>query len=95
MATVMKMRWEGVTRDQYDQARKVVSWETDVPKGAIHHVAWFTDGGINVIDLWDSAADFNTFVESRLMPGVQEVGIQGEPQVELHEAHAVFAPREK
>jgi len=94
MATIMKMRWEGVTPEQYDEARKTVGWESNVPKGAIHHVAWFTDGGINVIDVWESAQDFNDFVEKRLMPGVQQVGIQGEPNVELHEAHAVFAPRE-
>ena len=94
MPTIMMMRWEGVSPDQYDAARKEVGWETDVPTGAIHHVAWFTDGGINVIDVWETAQDFNNFVEQRLMPGVQKVGIKGEPQVELHEAHAVFAPRE-
>jgi hypothetical protein len=26
------------------------------------------------------------------MPGVKQVGIEGEPDVELYEAHAVFAP---
>lgn len=26
------------------------------------------------------------------MPGVQEVGIEGQPQTEFHEAHFIFAP---
>jgi hypothetical protein len=91
----MKMRWDGITPEQYDEVRKLVNWEGDVPSGAIHHVAWFTDGGANVIDLWESPEDFNMFVESRLMPGVKEAGVDGEPNVELHEAHAVFAPREQ
>jgi hypothetical protein len=95
MTTVMKMRWEGITPDQYDQMRKLVDWDNDVPQGAVHHVAWFTDGGVNVIDLWESADDFNRFVEQRLMPSVAEAGVEGEPNIELHEAHAVFAPLEK
>jgi hypothetical protein len=88
----MKMRWEGVTPAQYDEARKAVNWEGDTPDGALYHVAWFTDGGVNVIDVWDSAEDFNMFAEGRLMPGVKQVGIAGEPNVELHDAHATFAP---
>ena len=43
-------------------------------------------------DLWESAADFERFTSERLMPGVQQVGIAGEPQVEFNEAHAFFAP---
>ena len=95
MAVVMKMRWEGVQPAQYDEARKAVDWETQVPEGAIHHVAWFTDGGVNVIDIWETEDDFNRFVEDRLMPGVQQVGIEGQPDVEFHRAHAIFAPLEK
>jgi hypothetical protein len=42
--------------------------------------------------VWDSAEDFQRFVDDRLMPGVQQVGIQGQPQVEILPAHAIFAP---
>jgi hypothetical protein len=42
--------------------------------------------------LWDTGDDFNRFVDSRLMPAVQEIGIEGRPNVEIHEAHAIFAP---
>ena len=95
MPVVMKMRWEGVEPGQYEEARGKVGWETEVPEGAIHHVAWFTDGGLNVIDLWETGDDFNRFVDGRLMPAVQEIGIEGQPDVEIHEAHAIFAPFEK
>jgi hypothetical protein len=92
MAIVMNMRWEGVTKAQYDQARAAVKWETETPTGAKFHVASFDDKGLRVTDLWDSADDFNRFVEERLMPGVQQVGIAGQPEVEITEAHAIFAP---
>ncbi|HKP76176.1 MAG TPA: hypothetical protein VJT67_11580 [Longimicrobiaceae bacterium] len=92
MATVMLMHWPEVSTEQYEQARREVDWEGQVPQGAKFHVAWFGGDGLHVLDLWDSAEDFQRFAEQRLTPGVQKVGIQGQPHVELAEAHAVFAP---
>jgi hypothetical protein len=92
MAIVMQMHWPEVTKDQYEQVRKLVAWETQVPKGAKYHVAWFGKDGFHVIDVWASAQDFNTFLESRLMPGIQKIGIKGQPKVEISDAHATFAP---
>jgi len=89
---VMNMRWKGVTKEQYEAARNEVNWESDVPKGAKFHVAAFDDQGLLVTDVWASAEDFNAFVEQRLGPGVQKVGIQGDPEVTITAAHAIFAP---
>jgi hypothetical protein len=92
VATVMMMRWEGVTEDQYEQARERVGWDRDVPNGAKLHVAGFSDGGLNVTDVWESAEAFGAFSEQRLGPAVQEIGIQGEPNVRFCPMHACFAP---
>ena len=35
---------------------------------------------------------FNNFVEKRLMPGVQKLGITGEPKIEILPVHATFTP---
>jgi hypothetical protein len=93
MASVMQMRWDGVTPDQYDALRPIVRWENDSPEGAIFHVAWFDGGGINVIDVWDSPEQFDRFMQDRLMPGVQQVGVQGQPDVTWSKAHAIFNPQ--
>jgi len=92
MAVVMFMEWDGVTMEQYDAARKLVNWEGDTPAGAMLHVAAITDKGLRVTDLWQSAEAFQTFVEKRLTPGVKQVGIQGEPRVQIHPVHALFTP---
>ena len=92
MATVMAMHWPEVTKEQYEAVRREVNWEGDVPAGAKFHVAWFGDDGFHVIDLWDSPSQFDAFVQQRLMPGVQKIGVQGQPKVTLNEAQAVFAP---
>jgi hypothetical protein len=92
MPIVMNMRWSGVTKQQYDETLKIVEWETDVPPGAKFHVASFDEQGLRVTDVWDTADDFNRFVEARLMPGVHKVGIVGEPDVQITEVHRIFAP---
>jgi hypothetical protein len=92
MATVMLMHWPEVTKEQYEQARADVKWETDTPAGAKFHVSWFGDDGLHVLDLWDSPQDFQKFVETRLNPATQRIGIKGQPNVQLTEAHAIFAP---
>lgn len=92
MAIMMLMDWAGVTAEQYDEVRQTVNWEGDAPAGAMFHVAAFTDAGARITDVWASAEDFQRFVDERLMPGVQKVGIAGEPKVDIFAAHAVFAP---
>ena len=92
MATVMSMHWPEVSKDEYEKARKEVNWEGNTPNGAKFHVAWFGSDGLRVLDLWESQQDFQHFVERRLMPAVQKLGIKGQPKVEFAEAHAIFAP---
>ena len=92
MAIVMSMHWPEVTVDQYEQVRREVKWETEVPEGAKFHVAWFGDDGFHVVDLWDAPEQFQSFAQERLMPVVQKVGISTQPTVAISNAHAVFAP---
>jgi hypothetical protein len=92
MAIVMNMVWDGVTPEQYDQVRELVNWENDRPVGANFHVASFDRGALRVTDMWDSAEDFQRFVEARLMPGVQQIGIAGEPDVTITEVHRTYTP---
>jgi len=92
MAVVMNMEWDGVTREQYESVRKIVNFEANPPTGGLFHVASFSDKGLRVTDLWQSAEAFQTFVEKRLMPGVKEAGIEGEPRVQIHPVHNLFTP---
>ena len=79
MPIVMNMRWDGVTREEYEEARDQVGWEQRAPEGGLLHIASFAEDGLRVTDIWESADDFNRFVENRLMPVVQEIGIQVPP----------------
>jgi len=92
MPTVMLMHWPEVSPEQYEAVRKEVNWEDELPDGGKFHLAWFGDDGFRVLDLWESPQQFQRFVEERLMPGVQKVGVQGQPKVQLSESHALFVP---
>ncbi len=88
----MIMKWDGVTSNQYDEIRKSVNWEGDNPKGGNFHVCSFGNNAMHITDIWDSAEDFNNFVQQRLMPGVMAAGIAGQPQVEIYPMHALYLP---
>ena len=92
MATIMLMHWREATTDQYNQARAKVQWDTDVPAGAKLHVSGFGDDGLHVLDVWESEDAFNAFMQQRLQPAIQEIGIQGQPDVKFFPLHGVFAP---
>ena len=92
MPIVMMMEWDGITAAQYDHVRKIVNWEGNRAKGGLFHVAAITPKGLRVTDLWDSAEDFNSFVENRLMPGVAQAKIAGQPRVEIFPTHAISTP---
>jgi hypothetical protein len=93
MPVVMQMHWPEITIDLYEQTRERVGWERDVPAGAISHVAWMADDGFHVVDVWESAEEFDRFGRERLMPVVEgELGVTTEPHVTLTPAHAAFVP---
>lgn len=92
MAVMMYMEWPGIGVEEYEAARRRVNWEGDVPPGAMFHVTAATENGLRVVDVWESEEQFQAFVNERLMPGVQELGIPGEPRVEILPAHSLFAP---
>ncbi len=86
------MKWDGITSDQYEKLRKVVNWEGNRPTGGVFHVASFGNNAAHVTDIWESEAELNNFLQNRLMPGVAQVGIQGQPQVEVYPVHAIYVP---
>ncbi len=92
MKVVMIMKWDGVTPAQYEQVRKSVNWEGNRPKGGVFHVSAFGNNALRITDIWDTADDFNNFVQHRLTPGVKAAGIAGDPQVEIYPLHALYVP---
>jgi hypothetical protein len=92
MAIIMNMHWPEVSEAQYQEARKLVNWEGDLPDGGKFHTAWMAADGFHALDLWESPEQFEAFVQNRLMPAVQQIGIEGQPQVQIETPLSIFAP---
>ncbi len=92
MATLMLMHWPGVTRDQYEAVRGIAKWDTEQPDGAKLHLAGFDADGAHITDVWESQEHFDRWMGARLGAAIQEVGIEGQPDVRFVPLAGVYAP---
>ena len=90
MPTVIIQKWDGLTPDQYDRLREHVKWDRDIPAGMTYHVASYDQGTLHMTDVWDSEEQFGAFVQTRIIPGLQHLGIQGMPESIVSQTHDVF-----
>ena len=83
MAILMKVEGAGATTDQYDQLNKAMGIDADnLPEGLVSHVAGPTDDGLLIVDVWESQEALQRFLEDRVGPAMQQVGIApAEPHV--------------
>ena len=93
MAVIAELVLPGVSPDDYDRVRAAVDWLGQPPTGGISHVTWWEGEDCHNIDSWEDEAAMGAFIEQRLGPVMAELGIQVEPQVTLHPAHEIFAPK--
>jgi hypothetical protein len=83
MAVVMKVVIPDGTAELYDAIMEALEWETtEKPAGFISHVAGPGPNGWTVIDVWESEADFQRFVESRLGAAMAQATGGDPPQIE-------------
>lgn len=67
------------TRDIYQTVfDRAIPDRTNPPAGLISHVATFLgDGGLQVMDIWESEAAYQRFVQEALVPAAQDLGAPG------------------
>lgn len=85
MAILMLLDWQGVTADDYARVNDLmgIHSDADAPEGLLVHNAAIDDSGDFVVaDVWESEAALGRFVETRLMPAVQQAGLTpAEPRI--------------
>lgn len=92
MAVAMFMRWEGITKAQYDAARALAPFEAELAPGALFHVAAVDDQGISVTDVWESVEDWQNYLATQLVPAFGQLGFDGHPEVKIIPIHALITP---
>jgi hypothetical protein len=85
MAVCLVIDVPGATLDQYDQVRSALV--DPLGDGQTWHVAGATGDGIRVVDIWESRADFDRFVQERLGEQMARAGLP-QPQIAEFEVHS-------
>ena len=89
MAILMIMDLEGATTEQYDAVNEAMSVdENNLPQGLISHAVGPTDeGGLLIVDVWDTEEDLGRFLEEQVGPAMQQAGVESQAQPRVHEVH--------
>jgi heme-degrading monooxygenase HmoA len=95
MAVGLRLKFAGGTQAQYEAVHGHMNVQNDPPDGLIFHSAGPIDEGWGVIDFWESRDHFDRFIQSRLMPAVQELGeraMQAPPDIKQFEVFNILKP---
>lgn len=83
----------GLTADEYNAIVAHMGVESQPAPGIYLHIAAPMEGGIRVVELWDTKEGFENYINEQLLPTCAELGIQRETTTTLTQLHNLFAPR--
>jgi hypothetical protein len=91
MAVTVFMHWRGITPGQYDALMTRLDLDVNPAAGEVLHLAAFTEEGLEVCDVWQTEQAFRGFLEQRMRPAATELGIEGEPEIQLVPLRNLYA----
>ena len=81
MAIVAKFTVQNMPSEKYDEViRRLEAAGAGAPPGRLYHISYGSPTEIQVIDVYDSPQALEAF-GAALMPILQEMGIQAQPEV--------------
>lgn len=70
MSIVMTQEMPGATRELIEQVTAELHLDQGLPTGLQAHTAMEVEGGIRIIDIWETAADYDRFQQDLLGPAM-------------------------
>jgi hypothetical protein len=93
MTVVSTLDVHGLTPEEYRAVMDELGVEAR-PEGGIYvHLTTPADFGFRVVEIWDEKEGFDRFVEQRLAPAGEAVGLKREMTITVTPLHNFFAPR--
>jgi hypothetical protein len=62
-----------MTRDLYEALNRQMGFPESAPDGLIAHMAGEIDGGIRIVDIWESRDLFDRFLQQQLGPAMGQI----------------------
>ena len=81
---------QGMTRQDYDQASRALNQEPHA--GLLLHTVAVVEGGLQILDIWDSAEAFQAFAQNTLGPGLASMGFTEQPDITVHDLYNIWVP---
>jgi hypothetical protein len=93
MTVVSTLDVTGLTSSEYRAVMDELGVEQR-PEGGIYlHLTTPTDFGYRIVEIWDEKDNFDWFVERRLAPANQAIGLDHSTEITVTPLHNLFAPR--
>ena len=70
MAVLVKNTVTGLTREQYEGIAAVLIDKLKATPGFIAHYAWADEGGVTVVEIWDSAEQHDDWFDNNVRPNL-------------------------
>jgi ketosteroid isomerase-like protein len=93
MTVITEVLLRGVSPAEYDALREQARWLEEAPVGGLAHLTWWEGDDCHNVDAWESEDAFGAWGDERLRPAMAAVGLAVAPEVTMHRAHEVYAPR--
>ena len=82
MAVILMVDIPEMTTQAYKEMHGIMMTD-GLPEGMISHSCRIKNGGVSIIDIWESKAHINDFIENLLVPAMHQVGEDNEPEIML------------
>ncbi len=93
MAEMTTIDVHGMTEEEYARVMNRLGVEQDPAAGIYLHMTAQTQFGFRVIEIWDSADEFQIFLADRLAKAAEAERIERDMRVAIEPLHNFFAPR--
>ena len=75
MTVALILDFAGASKQQYDDVVQRMKLGGQTAPGCLSHVAGSYEGGLRVIDIWESIEDFERFRDAQIIPHTSAVGL--------------------
>jgi len=83
----------GLTAEEYRTLLDKMGVETHPAANIFLHLTTTIEGGYRVVEIWDSKEGFEEFLQKRLAPANQALGINRKISITVTPLHNFFGPR--
>ena len=72
MAIGMIMEFDGFAQENYDAVSSEMNWPENWPDGLRFHVAGTANGGMRIVEIWDSREQHDSWMQNTVNPAIQK-----------------------